>query len=273
MNQCWSIDFRSDSLFCGRPFRTFNVVDDFNREALAIEVDLNLPAPRIIRVLDRVCAWRGYPSKIRADNGPELVSIAMATRAEDHGIELEFIQPGKPTQNSYVERFNRTCRDEILNMYVLKTPPKCNRSLSAGSTNTTRRDLTTHCRTSHPVRSRYNTKRLETLVTCEAKGRMLTHQFCAPSRSSSARGSIASGEAKSITASFATCGVPLAVSISSQTDFGNTRYTSQSCSGITSDHSSRIRNSHLITPWAVYFLRVVTRSGLAITDVALKLQS
>ena len=101
----------------------------------------------------------------------------------------------------------------------------------------------------------------------------LRYQFCAPSHSSSARGSIASGEAKSITASFATCGVPLAVSISSQTDFGNTRYTSQSCSGITSDHSSRIRNSHLITPWAVYFLRVVTRSGLAITDVALKLQS
>ena len=121
VNQCWSIDFMSDSLFCGRPFRTFNVVDDFNREALAIEVDLNLPAPRIIRVLERICAWRGYPSKIRADNGPELVSIAMATWAEEHDIELEFIQPGKPTQNSYVERFNRTYRDEILNMYVFKT--------------------------------------------------------------------------------------------------------------------------------------------------------
>ena len=121
MNQCWSMDFMHDSLFCGRCFRTFNVVDDFNREALAIEVDLNLPAPRIIRVLDRVAAWRGYPLKIRVDNGPEFISTALADWAEEHEIELEFIQPGKPTQNSYVERFNRTYRDEILNMYVFKT--------------------------------------------------------------------------------------------------------------------------------------------------------
>ena len=121
MNQCWSMDFMHDSLICGRRFRTFNVVDDFNREALAIEVDLKLPAPRVIRVLDRVAAWRGYPLKIRMDNGPEFVSSAVADWAEEHEIELEFIQPGKPTQNSYVERFNRTYRDEILNMYVFKT--------------------------------------------------------------------------------------------------------------------------------------------------------
>lgn len=120
-NQCWSMDFMSDSLFCGRRYRTFNVVDDFNREALAIEVDLNLPAPRIIRVLDRVAAWRGYPSKIRMDNGPEFISTVIADWAEEHDIDLVFIQPGKPTQNSYVERFNRTYRNEILNMYVFKT--------------------------------------------------------------------------------------------------------------------------------------------------------
>ena len=110
-----------DSLICGRSFRTFNVVDDFNPEALAIEIDLNLPAPRIIRVLDRVAVWRGYPLKIRVDNDPEFISLALAGWSEEHGIELEFIQPGKPTQNSYVERFNRTYRDEILNMYVFKT--------------------------------------------------------------------------------------------------------------------------------------------------------
>ena len=115
------MDFMSDSLFCGRRYRTFNVVDDFNREALAIEVDLNLPAPRIIRVLDRVAAWRGYPSKIRMDNGPEFISTVIADWAEEHDIDLVFIQPGKPTQNSYVERFNRTYRNEILNMYVFKT--------------------------------------------------------------------------------------------------------------------------------------------------------
>ncbi|GAA6151365.1 hypothetical protein NBRC116587_07840 [Pseudoteredinibacter isoporae] len=114
-NHCWSMDFMSDSLFGGRRFRTFN------REALAIEIDLNLPAPRVIRVLERAVAWRGYPNKLRMDNGPEFISTALAEWAEEHSIELEFIKPGKPTQNSYVERFNRTYRDEILNMYVFRT--------------------------------------------------------------------------------------------------------------------------------------------------------
>lgn len=110
----------SDTLWCGRVFRTFNIVDDYNREALAIEIDINLPAQRIIRTLDRVAAWRGYPAKIRMDNGPEFTSVKMAEWAEEHGVELEFIQPGKPTQNSYVERFNRTYREEVLNFYLFK---------------------------------------------------------------------------------------------------------------------------------------------------------
>lgn len=111
----------SDSLFCGRRFRTFNVLDDFNREALAIEIDVGLPAERIKRVLDRVGTWRGYPHKLRTDNGPELLSATLADWAEAHAIELEFIQPGKPTQNSYVERFNRTYRNEVLDIYVFRT--------------------------------------------------------------------------------------------------------------------------------------------------------
>jgi len=102
------MDFMSDRLFCSRRFRTSNVVDDFNREALAIEIDLNLPAPRVICVLERLVAWRGYADKLRMDNGPEFISTILDEWAEEHGIELEFIQPGKPTQNSYVERFNRT---------------------------------------------------------------------------------------------------------------------------------------------------------------------
>ena len=85
-----------------------------------VEVDLNLPAPRVIRVLERIIAWRGYPVKLRMDNGPEFISIALADWAEHHSIELEFIKLGTPTQNSYVERFNRTYRDEILNMYVFR---------------------------------------------------------------------------------------------------------------------------------------------------------
>lgn len=121
VNICWSMDFMSDSLMCGRRFRTFNLLDDFNREALAIEIDLSLPTARVIRVLERVVAWRGYPQKIRMDNGPEFISTQLAEWAELNQIELEFIQPGKPTQNSYIERFNRTYRDAILNMYVFKT--------------------------------------------------------------------------------------------------------------------------------------------------------
>jgi putative transposase len=117
-NDCWSIDFMSDVLYSGQRFRTFNVVDDYNRECLAIEIDTNLPAERMIRVLNRISAWRGYPLKIRLDNGPELISIAMAEWAEENRVKLEFIQPGKPTQNSYVERFNRTYREEVLDLYL-----------------------------------------------------------------------------------------------------------------------------------------------------------
>jgi len=120
MNQCWSIDFMSDSLFCGRRFRAYNVVDDYNREAFATEVDLSLPSVRVVRVLKRIVAWRGYPENIRMDNGPEFISVTLADWAEKHDIQLEFIKPGKPTQNSYVERFNRTCRKKVLNMYAFK---------------------------------------------------------------------------------------------------------------------------------------------------------
>jgi putative transposase len=120
-NECWSADFMSDSLWCGRRFRTFNVVDDFNREALAIEVDMNLPAQRIIRVLERVALWRGYPQKLRLDNGPEMISLALAEWAEAHGVSLEFIRPGKPMQNGFIERFNRSYREAVLDMYVFRT--------------------------------------------------------------------------------------------------------------------------------------------------------
>ncbi|HBC0359489.1 TPA: IS3 family transposase, partial [Citrobacter farmeri] len=121
LNQCWSIDFMHDALVCGRRFRTFNVVDDFNREALKIEIDLNIPAQRVVRVLDRIVANRGYTLKMRMDNGPELVSVALAQWAEEHGVMLEFIKPGKPTQNAFIERFNRTYRTEVLDFYLFRT--------------------------------------------------------------------------------------------------------------------------------------------------------
>lgn len=121
INVCWSVDFMSDALWDGRRFRLFNVLDDCNRESLAIEVDLNIPAQRVVRVLDRIAAWRGYPGKLRADNGPEFIATVLADWAEQHEVDLEFIQPGKPMQNGFIERFNGSLRRGVLDMYVFRT--------------------------------------------------------------------------------------------------------------------------------------------------------
>ena len=120
MNECWSADFTSDALWGGRRFRTFNVVDDFNRELLAIEVDFNLPAARVVRTLEWIAALRGYPRKLRLDNGPEFISVTLADWAEQHGVRLEFIKPGKPMQNGFIERFNRSYREAVLDMFVFQ---------------------------------------------------------------------------------------------------------------------------------------------------------
>ena len=118
INEMWSMDFMHDQLADGRSFRTFNVIDDFNREGLGIEVDFSLPAARVIRALDQIIEWRGLPFAIRCDNGPEYVSELLATWAGKRGIGLQFIQPGKPQQNAYVERYNRTVRYDWLNQYI-----------------------------------------------------------------------------------------------------------------------------------------------------------
>lgn len=118
LNECWSVDFMSDALFNGRRFRTLNVIDDFNREVLAIEVDTSLPTVRVTRVLDQVALERGYPQRIRVDNGPEFTSAAFHDWAATHRVQLDFIQPGRPAQNAYIERFNRTYREEVLDFYL-----------------------------------------------------------------------------------------------------------------------------------------------------------
>ncbi len=110
-----------DQLSDGRCFRTFNVIDDFNREGLAIEVDFSLPAGRVIRALEQIIEWRGKPKAIRCDNGPEYISHLLAAWAEKHNIILMFIQPGNPQQNAYVERYNRTVRYEWLAQYIFTT--------------------------------------------------------------------------------------------------------------------------------------------------------
>jgi putative transposase len=121
INQVWSIDFMSDSLWEGRRFRLLNVIDDYNREVLAMESDTSLPTIRLIRVLEYLKDLRGLPKMIRVDNGPEFISNKLDVWCKDNKIDLMFIQPGKPMQNGYVERCNGNIRRELLNAYVFKT--------------------------------------------------------------------------------------------------------------------------------------------------------
>jgi transposase InsO family protein len=109
-----TLELAHDRLEDGRAIRLLNVIDDFNREGLGIEVDFSLPAERVVRTLDKIIEWRGQPRVIRCDNGPEYVSAALMGWAEAEGIRLEYIQPGKPQQNAYVERYNRTVRYDWL---------------------------------------------------------------------------------------------------------------------------------------------------------------
>jgi putative transposase len=120
-NQVWSIDFMSDSLTDGRKFRLLNIIDDFNRESLAVEVDTSLPSLRVIRVLERLVAQRGKPANIRCDNGPEFISHKLEQWCTDKKITLQFIQPGKPMQNAYIERKNGSMRRELLNAYLFNS--------------------------------------------------------------------------------------------------------------------------------------------------------
>ena len=110
----------SDSLIDGRRFRLLNVIDDFNRESLAIEVDTSLPTLRVIRVLERLIVERGVPANIRCDNGPEFISHKLEEWCshESRKINLQFIQPGRPMQNAYIERKNGSMRRELLNAYI-----------------------------------------------------------------------------------------------------------------------------------------------------------
>jgi putative transposase len=114
-NQEWSIDFVSDALATGRALRALTVVDGFTKEAPVIQVDSSLSAPRVTRALDEVIAERGKPEGIRVDNGPEFTSRCFVAWAEQRGITLIHIQPGKPVQNSFIESFNGRFRDECLN--------------------------------------------------------------------------------------------------------------------------------------------------------------
>lgn len=117
-NDTWSMDFVSDTLISGRKFRVLNVMDDFTREALAVEPRHSYPAEHLVRVLDDLIFYRGKPTHIRTDNGPEFISRVFVEWCQANEIVIKYIQPGKPVQNALIERFNRLYREDVLDAYM-----------------------------------------------------------------------------------------------------------------------------------------------------------
>ena len=120
-NEGWALDFVGDRLLHGRRFRGLTMMDEFGKTGLSLETAFSLPAPAVIRVLDDVAAVYGYPEYLRIDNGPELASIAMLDWALKHNVELLFIEPGKPTQNAFIESFNSRVREEFFNANLFRS--------------------------------------------------------------------------------------------------------------------------------------------------------
>ncbi|REG77472.1 putative transposase [Marinomonas pollencensis] len=120
-NQVWSIDFMHDQLVDGRKYRLFNVIDDFKREGLAMEAGFSLPSLRVIRTLEQLLEWREKPLIIRCDNGPEFISHDFVNWAKHHNIRIDYIQPGNPQQNAYIERYNRTARYGWVSKHLFET--------------------------------------------------------------------------------------------------------------------------------------------------------
>lgn len=126
VNQTWSIDFMSDALVNGRRFRVLNVMDDYNREALINEAHYSIPAQKLVLSLQRLLSERSKPAKIRVDNGPEFLSNTFRIFCQQNQIEICYIQPGKPAQNAYIERFNRTFREDVLDAYLFDSIAQVN---------------------------------------------------------------------------------------------------------------------------------------------------
>lgn len=123
LNEEWGLDFMDDRLFNRRKIRVMTLEDRFSREGLALEPAFSITGKRVVRELDAVAAVRGYPSRLRIDNGPELTSRALLTWSVEHEVDLHFIDPGKPSQNAWIESFNARVRDEFLNVRLFRSAP------------------------------------------------------------------------------------------------------------------------------------------------------
>ena len=119
-NQVWCMDFVHDQLGNGQAFRTLNILDEFSRESLCIYSDRSIGGKQVIRQLEELIDFRGKPKAIRTDNGSEFISEDVAKWSKKNGIDWLYIQPGHPTQNPYVERFNGTLRQELYNLHIFK---------------------------------------------------------------------------------------------------------------------------------------------------------
>ncbi len=121
MNQTWSMDFMHDTLSNGRKVRILNIMDDYNREALMVQADYSHSGYSVANAIEQIIDWRGKPFEIRCDNGPEFLSHTLTDFCNKHDIKIRYIQPGKPTQNAYIERFNRSYREDILDAYLFES--------------------------------------------------------------------------------------------------------------------------------------------------------
>lgn len=121
LNQTWALDFMTETLYDGRRVRLLTIIDEGNREALEIGMAVSLPSRRVVRVLNELVALHGRPSAVRVDNGPEFTAQPFVEWCAEHGVATHYIQPGKPDQNAYIERFNRSYRTEVLNAHLFES--------------------------------------------------------------------------------------------------------------------------------------------------------
>jgi len=172
-NAVWSADFMSDAFSHGTRFLTFNIIDNFNREVLAIEVDTSLRTERVIRVLDRLKVDRELPHMIRVDNGPEFLSQQLQEWGKANRVLIYHIQPGRPTQNAFFERFNCGYRNEVSDLYLFRSLEQVREITCRGCRFTMSNALLFHFKAWHPVRMHHH--RLETLtINCPLDGEAYT---------------------------------------------------------------------------------------------------